>query len=131
MNYFIKRTKKTLINSSINASSWFQVVQKKSNQFLLFLAIQSTKKETKLLSQMPRRQSITSGYPNRPGTRILPPSHQPDPIPMNMRPAQLTASQERFPSMVNNNSYKNNRVAPPPMDYNAYPQPHHCMLFRI
>jgi hypothetical protein len=57
---------------------------------------------------MSRRPSIANGYPNRPGTRMLPPSYQPEPIPM-------------FP-VAHTNSFKNNRVAPPPPS-------HQCRLF--
>jgi hypothetical protein len=85
---------------------------------------------------MSHRQSIPNGYPNRPGTRILPPSYQPEPIPMINVPGQpyqpvQIPQQYRRPSIAFNNSFRNNRVAPPPTDYNTYSQPNHCMLFNV
>jgi hypothetical protein len=64
---------------------------------------------------MSRRQSMPNGYPNRPGTRMLPPSYQPEPVPMRVDPTQ---SYQSFP-MNHSNSFKNNRVGPP----------HQCRLF--
>jgi hypothetical protein len=59
---------------------------------------------------MSRRQSIPNGYPNRPGTRMLPPSYQSEPVPMRTDPIRSYPS---FP-VAHTNSFKNNRVAPPP-----------------
>ena len=83
---------------------------------------------------MPHRKSIPNGHINRPPTRIVPPSYQPEPIPMMHRPAQPIPiqSQNKRHSIVQTNSFKNNRVAPPPpMDYNQNFRPNNCMLFRI
>lgn len=77
---------------------------------------------------MQRRPSIPNGYPNRPGTRMLPPSYQPEPIPMMTIPTQ--PQQQRRTSIKHNNSIKHNRVAPPPqMDYSTYSQPYQCMCY--
>ncbi len=67
---------------------------------------------------MPRRQSIPNGYPHRPGTHILPPSYQPEPIPM------ITGHGKPYQPipMAYSNSFKHNRVAPPPADYYTYDQ---------
>jgi hypothetical protein len=75
---------------------------------------------------MARRQSMANG---------MPPAYQNEPIPMMSRavpPYQPIpiGSQYNARSAVPNNSFKNNRVAPPPPhDYNTYSQPNNCMLF--
>ena len=81
---------------------------------------------------MARRQSMANGIP--PGMKLVPADYQNDPIPMMSRavppyhPIPI-GSQYNLRSAVPNNSFKNNRVAPPPHDYNAYSQPNNCMLF--
>jgi len=63
---------------------------------------------------MQRRPSIPNGYPNRPGTRMLAPSYQQEPIPMitgsvnSFQPIPMVR-QYQTPSVLYNNSIKNNR----------------------
>jgi hypothetical protein len=71
---------------------------------------------------MNRRQSMSNGYQIPSGMKLVPASPQPEPIPM--------LSQYKPPPMAYNNSFKNNRVAPPPSGYNSYAQPNNCMLFK-
>jgi hypothetical protein len=85
---------------------------------------------------MAHRQSMFNGYPVRSGTALLPASYQPEPIPMMNGPSQPyqsipMAPQYKPPSIAYNNSFRNNRVAPPPQDYNGYSQPSRCMLFEL
>lgn len=74
---------------------------------------------------MPHRESIPYGYPDRPPTRILPPSYQPELVPMRGGGGPTTHS----------NHLRRNRLAPPPpppppVEYYSYGQPNHCKFVR-
>jgi hypothetical protein len=65
---------------------------------------------------MQRRLSIPNGYPNRPGTRMLPPSYQPEPIPM------ITGSIQSFQPIPMAPQYKTSSI-----NHNN----NRCKLFKI
>ena len=84
---------------------------------------------------MQRRQSMSNGYQIPPGMKLVPASPQQEPIPMMNGPGQPfqpipMLSQYKSPPTAYNNGPRQNRVAPPPQDYNTYTQPNNCMLFK-